>query len=56
VEFQVTVLDYNSSKTALVMVTSQYAKAFPAIRFNVRGGAAATVAIAVTSVLWREIS
>jgi NAD(P)-dependent dehydrogenase (short-subunit alcohol dehydrogenase family) len=34
VEFQVTVLDYNSSKTALVMVTSQYAKAFPAIRFN----------------------
>jgi NAD(P)-dependent dehydrogenase (short-subunit alcohol dehydrogenase family) len=34
VESQVTVLDYNSSKTALVMVTSQYAKAFPAIRFN----------------------
>ncbi|MFF3672001.1 SDR family NAD(P)-dependent oxidoreductase [Microtetraspora malaysiensis] len=34
VEFQVTLLDYNSSKTALVMVTSQYAKAFPAIRFN----------------------
>jgi NAD(P)-dependent dehydrogenase (short-subunit alcohol dehydrogenase family) len=34
VEFQVTVLDYNSSKSALVMVTSQYAKAFPAIRFN----------------------
>jgi len=34
VEFQVTALDYNSSKTALVMVTSQYAKAFPAIRFN----------------------
>ncbi|MFC8533548.1 SDR family oxidoreductase [Streptomyces sp. NPDC057249] len=33
-EFQVTMLDYNSSKTALVMVTSQYAKAFPAIRFN----------------------
>ena len=27
-------LDYNSSKTALVMVTSQYAKAFPGIRFN----------------------
>ena len=34
VEFQVTVLDYNSSKTALVMVTSQYAKAFPTVRFN----------------------
>lgn len=34
VEFQVTALDYNSSKTALVMVTAQYAKAFPAIRFN----------------------
>ncbi|MEV5753674.1 SDR family oxidoreductase [Actinoallomurus sp. NPDC052308] len=34
VEFRVTLLDYNSSKTALVMVTSQYAKAFPAIRFN----------------------
>lgn len=34
VEFHVTALDYNSSKTALVMVTSQYAKAFPAIRFN----------------------
>jgi NAD(P)-dependent dehydrogenase (short-subunit alcohol dehydrogenase family) len=34
IEFQVTVLDYNSSKTALVMVTSQYAKAYPAIRFN----------------------
>ncbi|MCL7366785.1 SDR family oxidoreductase [Streptomyces ardesiacus] len=34
VEFHVTLLDYNSSKTALVMVTSQYAKAFPAIRFN----------------------
>jgi NAD(P)-dependent dehydrogenase (short-subunit alcohol dehydrogenase family) len=33
-EFRVTVLDYNSSKTALVMVTSQYAKAYPAIRFN----------------------
>ncbi|WP_129667062.1 SDR family oxidoreductase [Phytoactinopolyspora endophytica] len=33
-EFQVTVLDYNASKTALVMVTSQYAKAYPAIRFN----------------------
>ncbi|MEU0936317.1 SDR family NAD(P)-dependent oxidoreductase [Embleya sp. NPDC005971] len=34
VESQVTVLDYNSSKTALVMVTAQYAKALPAIRFN----------------------
>lgn len=34
VEFQVTLLDYNSSKTALVMVTSQYAKAFPTVRFN----------------------
>ncbi|MEU4212403.1 SDR family NAD(P)-dependent oxidoreductase [Streptomyces sp. NPDC026206] len=34
VEFQVALLDYNSSKTALVMVTSQYAKAYPAIRFN----------------------
>ncbi|MEX2971207.1 SDR family oxidoreductase [Streptomyces sp. C184] len=34
VESQVTLLDYNSSKTALVMVTSQYAKVFPAIRFN----------------------
>ncbi|WP_018787137.1 SDR family oxidoreductase [Micromonospora sp. CNB394] len=34
VEFRVTALDYNSSKTALVMVTSQYAKAYPAIRFN----------------------
>ncbi|MEG3616247.1 SDR family NAD(P)-dependent oxidoreductase [Isoptericola haloaureus] len=27
-------LDYNASKTALVMVTSQYAAAFPDIRFN----------------------
>ncbi|MFD5870488.1 SDR family oxidoreductase [Streptomyces sp. NPDC060322] len=34
VEFSVAALDYNSSKTALVMVTSQYAKAFPGIRFN----------------------
>jgi NAD(P)-dependent dehydrogenase (short-subunit alcohol dehydrogenase family) len=34
IESQVTLLDYNSSKTALVMVTSQYAKAYPAIRFN----------------------
>ncbi|EIV96117.1 SDR family NAD(P)-dependent oxidoreductase [Frankia sp. QA3] len=34
IEFQVTGLDYHSSKTALVMITSQYAKAFPAIRFN----------------------
>lgn len=34
IEFQVLLLDYNSSKTALVMVTSQYAKAYPAIRFN----------------------
>ncbi|WP_405662964.1 SDR family oxidoreductase [Streptomyces sp. NBC_01166] len=34
VEFTVAALDYNSSKTALVMVTSQYAKAFPGIRFN----------------------
>ncbi|MGW1620621.1 SDR family oxidoreductase [Streptomyces sp. NPDC002172] len=34
VEFKVMALDYNSSKTALVMITSQYAKAFPAIRFN----------------------
>jgi len=34
VEFHVAALDYNSSKTALVMVTAQYAKAFPAIRFN----------------------
>lgn len=33
-EFQVTLLDYNSSKTALVMVTSQYAKAFRTVRFN----------------------
>ncbi|MEU1126834.1 SDR family NAD(P)-dependent oxidoreductase [Streptomyces sp. NPDC005899] len=35
VEFHVAALDYNSSKTALVMVTSQYAKAYPRIRFNV---------------------
>jgi NAD(P)-dependent dehydrogenase (short-subunit alcohol dehydrogenase family) len=34
IESQVNLLDYNSSKTALVMVTSQYAKAYPAIRFN----------------------
>ncbi|TWP53671.1 SDR family NAD(P)-dependent oxidoreductase [Lentzea tibetensis] len=34
VEYHVALLDYNSSKTALVMITSQYAKAFPAIRFN----------------------
>jgi NAD(P)-dependent dehydrogenase (short-subunit alcohol dehydrogenase family) len=34
IESSVLVLDYNSAKTALVMVTSQYAKAFPAIRFN----------------------
>ncbi|MDX8031265.1 SDR family NAD(P)-dependent oxidoreductase [Lentzea sp. BCCO 10_0856] len=34
VEFHVTLLDYNSSKTALVMITSQYAKAYPSIRFN----------------------
>ncbi|MCX4694770.1 SDR family NAD(P)-dependent oxidoreductase [Streptomyces sp. NBC_01408] len=34
IEFHVALLDYNSSKTALVMVTSQYAKAYPAIRFN----------------------
>lgn len=27
-------LDYDSSKTALVMGTSQYAKACPTIRFN----------------------
>ncbi|MEU6261077.1 SDR family NAD(P)-dependent oxidoreductase [Streptomyces sp. NPDC047043] len=33
-EFQVLMLDYNSSKTALVMITAQYAKAFPGIRFN----------------------
>jgi NAD(P)-dependent dehydrogenase (short-subunit alcohol dehydrogenase family) len=34
VEFHVMALDYNSAKTALVMITSQYARAFPAIRFN----------------------
>jgi NAD(P)-dependent dehydrogenase (short-subunit alcohol dehydrogenase family) len=34
IEFHVTLLDYNSSKTALVMVTSQYAKAYPHIKFN----------------------
>ncbi|MFK4227856.1 SDR family oxidoreductase [Streptomyces sp. NPDC019890] len=34
IEFHVTLLDYNSSKTALVMITSQYAKAYPAIKFN----------------------
>lgn len=34
IEFHVALLDYNSSKTALVMITSQYAKAYPAIKFN----------------------
>ena len=34
VEYHSTLLDYNSAKAALVMVTAQYAKAFPAIRFN----------------------
>ena len=34
VEHQVLLLDYNSSKTALVMITSQYARACPSIRFN----------------------
>ncbi|MER5466061.1 SDR family NAD(P)-dependent oxidoreductase [Streptomyces sp. NPDC002668] len=34
VEFHVRALDYNSSKTALIMITSQYAKAYPAIKFN----------------------
>ncbi|MFE5240175.1 MULTISPECIES: SDR family NAD(P)-dependent oxidoreductase [unclassified Streptomyces] len=34
VEFTVAALDYTSSKTALVMVNSQYAKAYPGIRFN----------------------
>ncbi|WP_327118192.1 SDR family oxidoreductase [Streptomyces sp. NBC_01341] len=34
IEFTVPALAYCSSKTALVMVTSQYAKAFPGIRFN----------------------
>ncbi|MFJ8753305.1 SDR family NAD(P)-dependent oxidoreductase [Streptomyces sp. NPDC102441] len=34
VEFTVAALDYNSSKTALVMINSQYAKAYPGIRFN----------------------
>ncbi|HET6356308.1 SDR family NAD(P)-dependent oxidoreductase [Streptomyces sp.] len=34
IEFHVALLDYNSSKTALVMITSQYAKAYPTIRFN----------------------
>ncbi|WP_405682350.1 hypothetical protein [Streptomyces sp. NBC_00057] len=29
IEFHVALLDYNSSKTPLVMVTSQYAKAYP---------------------------
>jgi NAD(P)-dependent dehydrogenase (short-subunit alcohol dehydrogenase family) len=33
-ESRVVALDYNSSKTALVMVTAQYATAFPGIRFN----------------------
>ncbi|MEV6344763.1 SDR family NAD(P)-dependent oxidoreductase [Actinoplanes sp. NPDC051851] len=34
VEFQVVTIDYNASKAALVMANAQYAKAFPAIRFN----------------------
>ncbi|WP_229073265.1 SDR family NAD(P)-dependent oxidoreductase [Actinoplanes sp. DH11] len=34
IESHVTNVDYNASKTALVMVTAQYAKAFPGIRFN----------------------
>ena len=34
IEYTVAALDYNSSKTALVMVNSQYAKAYPGIRFN----------------------
>ncbi|HWS32164.1 MAG TPA: SDR family oxidoreductase [Actinoplanes sp.] len=34
IESHINVLDYTSSKTALVMVTTQYAKAFPSIRFN----------------------
>lgn len=34
-EFQVGLLDYSSAKTALVMLTVQYAKAYPGMRFNV---------------------
>jgi len=34
VEYQVKLLDYNSSKAALVMVNAMYAKEFPGIRFN----------------------
>ncbi|WP_432104983.1 SDR family NAD(P)-dependent oxidoreductase [Streptomyces sp. bgisy091] len=34
IEYTVASLDYTSSKTALVMVNSQYAKAYPGIRFN----------------------
>ncbi|MEU4561162.1 SDR family oxidoreductase [Actinoplanes sp. NPDC023936] len=34
IESRVVNLDYNASKAALVMVTVQYAKAFPAIRVN----------------------
>ncbi|MCX4821422.1 hypothetical protein OG883_16220 [Streptomyces sp. NBC_01142] len=34
IEFHVALLDYNSSQTALVMITSQYARACPAITFN----------------------
>ena len=33
-ESQSMLLDYSSSKTALVMITAQYATAFPAIKFN----------------------
>jgi NAD(P)-dependent dehydrogenase (short-subunit alcohol dehydrogenase family) len=35
VEFNVNALPYCSSKSALVMVTTQYAKAYPAIKINV---------------------
>ncbi|MEV0009294.1 SDR family NAD(P)-dependent oxidoreductase [Streptomyces sp. NPDC051840] len=34
IEYTVASLDYTSSKTALIMVNSQYAKAYPGIRFN----------------------
>ncbi|WP_037577006.1 SDR family NAD(P)-dependent oxidoreductase [Phaeacidiphilus oryzae] len=34
VESTISALDYPSSKTALVMVTSQYARAYPRMRFN----------------------
>jgi NAD(P)-dependent dehydrogenase (short-subunit alcohol dehydrogenase family) len=34
VEFHVKLMDYNSSKAALVMVNTMYAKEFPGIRFN----------------------